>query len=110
MKHIVLILFVLISACSVQSKLSKTFTGKNLSTVEQELGMKATSIFETDDGFKKVIFVKEEALRSMPIGQGEGTLDPMTSPAVTKTERFIFILNKDGNVVDCNYEKSYERL
>ena len=93
-------------ACSQQKKLTRTYTGKPISVLEEEFG-KPKTIFDRGDE-KVYVFEKTEELRSTEISQAKLTLDPMVSPMVKKTERFYFTV-KDGIIVKSKLELEYER-
>ena len=109
MKKLLIILCIAFSACGMQSHLNRTLVGKDLSQVEQYLKMKVSHVYEIGNGQSKAVFTKKESLRATTISQGKGTLDPITSPSVDKTEHFIFILDQNGKVLKSEYEKQYQR-
>ncbi len=109
MRHILFIILIALTACGVQSKLNKTFTGKDLQFIEQELEMKVSHLSKIENGLSKAVFLRTENLKSTPINQGQATLDPITSPSVDKTEYFTFILNNEGQVIQSEYKKEYDK-
>ena len=109
MKHFFIIVFIALSACGIQSQLNKTFRGQDLAFIEQKLNMKASDIHKTANGLSKAVFIKTENLGATTISQGQGTLDPITSPPVEKTEYFIFVLDENGQVIKSEYKTEYER-
>lgn len=109
MKRFFIVVLIALSACGIQSQLNRTFTGKDLAFIEEQLRMKVSHISQIENGLSKAVFVKTESLRSTTINQGQGTLDPIRSPSVDKTEYFIFILDENGQVIKSEYNKEYER-
>jgi len=101
----IFILFLLI-ACSAQRKLSHHFIGKNISELKTELGEPKT-VFDRAEG-KVYVFEKTEELRSTEVSQGKLTLDPMVTPKVVKTERYLVTV-KDEVVTNIEIENEYER-
>lgn len=108
MKKIVFIilLFIVSVSCGTQRQLRKAFVDKPVSAAEKTFG-EPTTIIETE-GEKIYIFEKTEKLESTEIGQGHLTLDPIITPKVTKTERFLFTV-KNGTIVKTRFEEEYER-
>ena len=109
MRLITVLLFVLFASCGVQSQLNRTLNGKDLAYLENNFKQKANRVQPLENGQTKVIFVVDKTLNPTTINQGVGTLDPITSPPVKKTEYYIFLLDETGKVVDSDYEKEYER-
>lgn len=100
-----LFLFLLIS-CGTQRQLQKAFVGKPVSALNEEFGTPETVIDKEQE--KIYIFEKEKKLKSTEIDQGKLTLDPIVTPRVLKTERYIFTV-KSGEVVKARYQEEYER-
>lgn len=100
-----LIFFVLLS-CGTQRQLQKAFTGKPVSALEEEFGVPETVIDKEQE--KIYVFEKEKKLERTEIDQGRLTLDPILTPKVLKTERYIFTV-KNGTVTKARYEEEYER-
>ena len=106
MNRIILILiFLLMVSCGTLNHLN-IYKNQPISTVEKDFG-KPTSIIPTKEG-KLYVYQTQKALPGMKIDKGEIYSDPMLSPAVNKTERTIFIVQK-GIVVKVRKETEYER-
>jgi len=54
------------------------------------------------------IYEKQKDLRSTEINKAAITLDPMVSPEVQKTEKYIFTI-KNGMVVETKHDVEYKR-
>ncbi|MGQ8335465.1 hypothetical protein ACUNWD_02870 [Sunxiuqinia sp. A32] len=109
MKKILPLLLIVLFSCSVHSQLNRTFMGKDIQYIEKNLKMKANKVQNLDNGLSRVIFIKEKDLGSSTIAKGEGTLDPMTTPPVSKKEYYTFILDNEGKVIRTDYQKEYEK-
>ena len=96
----------LIISCSMNASLRKSFTGKNPASLEKHFGKPTTVIPRGDDTL--LIFIRKNALESTEISQGRLTLDPIRTPEVNKSERFIFTVSS-GKIIDTKYEKVYEK-
>lgn len=103
---IVALLLVILISCGTQRKLGKTYVGKPQSFVEEQFG-KPKTIFDKGDT-KVYVYEKSEQLRSTEIKQGKLTLDPIVTPGVKKTKRYLFTIS-EGKVVDVKLEEEYER-
>ncbi|WP_430973740.1 hypothetical protein [Sunxiuqinia rutila] len=112
MNRILGILFILIIAagCSMQSKLNRDFKGERIEKVTEEFSNLPLSKIPMNNGHTKYIFTREERLPETTISQGTKSLDPMSSPAVTKVEQFIFIVDENELIINTQYNSSYKRL
>ena len=93
----------------MQSKLKHNFTGKNMLEVNGYFSTLPSSRIPLENGNSKIIFTKKEKLSGTTINQGTTTLDPINSPAVIKTEQYIFIVDENDIVISTKYESDYER-
>ncbi|NQU85975.1 MAG: hypothetical protein HQ541_09465 [Mariniphaga sp.] len=104
-KYIILVIIPLFLACSGLKQLKK-YNGMEARSLEKDFG-KPTSIIPTSDG-EIYIYETKTKLESTEIGKGQTTLDPMVSPAATKTEKTIFTF-VNGKVVGVKKEIEYDR-
>lgn len=74
--------------------------------LQETFGSPTTVIDRNSD--KIFIFEKTEELESTEINQGKLTLDPIITPKVLKTERYIFTI-REGIIIRTNFEEEYER-
>lgn len=102
---LVIILFVAV-ACSGPKRIQKSLIGKNISEVPPEWG-KAKTVFEKNNE-KVYVFEKIKYLKGTEIGQHKVTLDPIVSPKVKKTERYLVSV-KDGKIAGVEVENDYQR-
>ena len=103
--NLVGIIFLLFS-CGTQNKLNRAWMNQPETKLQESFGS-PTRIIEVDND-KVFIFEKNEELRSTEINQGKLSLDPMISPKVLKTERYIFTI-REGIIIKTNFEEEYER-
>src|SRR5690606_37427950 len=89
--YILLIISFMVS-CSSNRKLQKSYSGKPVSILKKEYALPSTIIERKSDTI--FIYEKIDSLRSTEISQGRLTLDPIVTPAVVKTERFYFTVEK----------------
>ena len=104
-KYIAILFIILFSACAGLSSLKK-FKGSGIETFKREFG-EPTRIVPLP-GREMYIYEVKTELGSTEINKGQGTLDPMITPAAVKTERTIFIVI-DGIVKDIQKEVEYTR-
>jgi len=105
-RFILLVAVVLFFSCSPQKKISRTYIGQPLSTMEAKFG-KAKTVFDKKEG-KEYIFEKVEYLKSTEISQHKLTLDPMVTPKATKTSRY-YVTVIDGIISTVKLEEEYQR-
>ncbi len=96
----------LLSSCGTQNQLNRAWMNQPETKLQESFGS-PTRIIEGDND-KVFIFEKNEELRSTEINQGKLSLDPMISPKVLKTERYIFTI-REGIIIKTNFEEEYER-
>jgi hypothetical protein len=107
MKYLVLlIVIVFFSACGIQKKLNREYSGKPLSVVKESFG-EPKIILDNEDG-QIYVYEKEEELGSTEISQGRLTLDPIVTPKVVKTKRYYFTVKNDI-VISSKFEEEYNR-
>lgn len=102
----IIFLYLVLTGCSMNHALKKTFVGKETETLEKQFGKPATVIPRSADSI--MVFERKNDLDGTEISQGRGTLDPILSPRVTKIERYLFTV-KSGRITDARYERIYER-
>jgi hypothetical protein len=93
----------------MKSSLQRDFKGKNLSAVDEYFSSLPSTKVPMENGKTKIIYSKEEQLRSTTINQGTNTLDPINSPSVVKTEQFIFVVDENGTIIDTQYKSGYKK-
>ncbi len=104
-----LILVIVFSvSCSIQSKLNRTYIGKNESFVISKMG-EPTRIEKLTGGDKIDVYEKTADLKPVPINTGGFRYDPLESPPSTKIERYWFKISSKGLVENVKYEVSYQR-
>lgn len=105
-KYIVLFLFIVaIAGCGVQGRINK-LEGHSVSFLLEELGQPNTIVPRTSDSL--YIYEIKKDLRSTEINKAALTLDPMITPKVEKTDKYMFTI-KNGIVLDSKHEIEYER-
>jgi len=95
-------------SCSVQSKLSRQFKGKDKTELDNYFGEKG-SIVQLPGNIQYVAYTRLTRLNGIDISKGVTTLDPMTSPPVKKIQKYLFYLDQAGKVTGCKYDIEYER-
>lgn len=94
----------------MQSKLNRDFKGERVEKVSEVFSNLPVTKIPMNNGHTKYIYTKEERLPETTINQGTNSLDPMSSPAVTKIEQFIFIVDENELIINTQYNSSYKRL
>jgi hypothetical protein len=92
------------AACGPARKISKQYEGNGRDMLFADFG-EPQRVLELENGNEMFIYIKETAVRETEIGTGSFTLDPRVSPSFIKEEIFRFEIDKDGVVVDTQYEK-----
>ena len=105
-----LVILFLSASCGMQAKLNRNYKGEPLTEVAADFADLTPAKIPMQNGHTKVIYTREERLSGTTINQGTNTLDPIRSPAVTKMEQFIFIVDENGVVIGTKYESDYKRL
>jgi hypothetical protein len=104
--YILAVIILFLSSCGTQNQLKKAWMSQPEAKLIESFG---TPSSVTDrEGDKIFIFEKQEELRSTEISQGKLALDPIMSPKVMKTERYIFTI-REGIIIRTNFEEEYER-
>lgn len=104
---LILVIMNLVS-CSVQSKLNRTYTGKNEEFLIENLG-KPVTVYRLGKGEKVDVYEKKKRLSKTPINTGRFQYDSFDSPQATKIETFKFLINSSGTIKEVQYECRYER-
>jgi hypothetical protein len=99
------LMLLILAGCSTTGKLKK-FAGQPVENIQTKFG-KPTTVMPIKDGFL-YIYETTTKLTSTEISKGQITLDPMVSPAVTKTEKIIFTV-RNGIVEKTQKEIGYSR-
>lgn len=99
-------IILLLSSCGTQNQLKKAWMNQPEIKLQETFGSPTTVIDRNSD--KIFIFEKTEELESTEINQGKLTLDPIITPKVLKTERYIFTI-REGIIIRTNFEEEYER-
>ncbi len=100
------ILFIL-SACSVNRKISRQYEGQGRETLLSEFG-EPSRVLELENGNVMFIYIKETVIKETEIGTGSFTLDPRVSPSFIKEEIYRFEIDEQGVIVDTQYEKRHQ--
>lgn len=105
---VVMIVTVLMTGCSVESKLNRNYKGKSFSEVMADRGA-PTNIENLVGGGTIRSYVKKVMLRETPINTGHFQYDRFDSPKVLKTEITQFIVDPAGNVKEIKYSCEYSK-
>jgi hypothetical protein len=109
-KYIYIVTMALIAfSCSIERNLEKQYVGKDLSFLEEQYGEKPV-IIQLSETKKMAVYEQTKSLKGTTINQGETTLNPMSSPAVTQKERTIFYLDQNNRITSCKFERTYEPI
>jgi hypothetical protein len=105
---VLLSLTLLISGCSVESKLNRSYKGKSFSEVMAKMGA-PTNIENLIGGGTIRSYVNKKMLRETPINTGHFQYDEFNSPKVLKSEITQFTVDPDGKVKEIKYSCEYSR-
>lgn len=103
-----LMVLVLMTGCSVESKLSRNFKGKSFSEVMAVMGA-PTTIENLVGGGTLRTYQKREMLRETPINTGQFQYDSFNSPKVLKTEITQFKVDQEGVVTEIKYSSEFSK-
>jgi hypothetical protein len=101
-------LVLILSGCSVEKKLNRSYKGKSQQELLLEMG-RPTRIETTSGGRSVHIYEKSKFLKPAPINTGAFQYDKFESPKSIKTETIRFYLNSSGVVEDVKMEVTYAR-
>ncbi|MCL6102730.1 MAG: hypothetical protein M1292_09600 [Bacteroidetes bacterium] len=101
-------LTLLISGCSVESKLNRSYKGKSFSEVIDKMGA-PTNIENLVGGGTIRSYVNKKMLRETPINTGHFQYDEFNSPKVLRTEITQFFVDPSGKVKEIKYSCEYSR-
>ena len=96
----------LLFSCGTQNQLKKTWINQPEIKLQESFGPPTTIIDRESD--KIFIYETQEELKSTEISQGKLTLDPIITPKVLKTERFIFTIC-EGVITGTKFEETYDK-
>ncbi len=103
-----LMIILLLTACSVQSKLNKKYMGKSFLEVMEVMGA-PTNIENLVGGGTVRVYIKKEMLKEAPINTGQFQYDKFNSPKVLKTEITEFYVNPEGIVKNIKYSSEFSK-
>jgi hypothetical protein len=98
----------LLTACSVESKLNRNFKGKPFSEVMGVMGA-PSSVENLVGGGTIRSFVKKKMLGKAPINTGRFAYERFDSPKVNLTETTQFFVGQDGMIKEVKYSSEYSR-
>ncbi|MCL4483078.1 MAG: hypothetical protein M1445_10825 [Bacteroidetes bacterium] len=101
-------LTLLISGCSVESKLNRSYKGKSFTEVIDKMGA-PTNIENLVGGGTIRSYVNKKMLRETPINTGHFQYDEFNSPKVLRTEITQFFVDPSGKVKEIKYSCEYSR-
>jgi hypothetical protein len=98
----------LITSCSVESKLNRNYKGKSFLEVMAVKGA-PTNIENMVGGGTVRTYIKKEMLKEAPINTGQFQYDQFKSPKVLKTEITEFYVDQDGIVTNIKYSSEFSK-
>jgi hypothetical protein len=101
-------IIVLLTACSIESKLNRQYKGRSFSEVMAVMGA-PTNIENLVGGGTLRTYQKKVMLRETPINTGHFQYDKFDSPKVLKTEISQFKVDDDGIVKEIKYSCTYSK-
>jgi hypothetical protein len=105
---LILMLIILISGCSVESKLNRNYKGKSFLEVIDKMGAPTTIENRVGGGTIRT-YVSKKMLKPAPINTGQFQYDRFESPKVMQTIITSFFVDPDGKVLDVKYSNEYSR-
>jgi hypothetical protein len=105
---VALIFLVLLTGCSVESKLNRNYRGESFLEVIGDMGA-PTRIDNLVGGGTLRIYETKKMLRETPINTGQFQYDTFNSPKVLKTDVIIFHVTPSGIVSKIQYSSEYSR-
>ena len=101
-------LVVMLTECSVESKLNRNYIGKSFIEVIDHMGA-PTNVENLVGGGTIRTYVKKVMLKETPINTGQFQYDTFYSPKVLKSEITQFYVNQDGKVTQIKYGCEYSK-
>ena len=102
------LLIILLSGCSVESKLNRNYKGKSFTEVMDKMGA-PTNIQNRIGGGTVRTYVTKEMLKPAQINTGQFQYDKFESPKVMQTIVTTFTVDPNGKVVEVKYSNDYSR-
>ena len=103
-----LFLVVMLTECSVESKLNRNYLGKSFIEVIDHMGAPST-VENLVGGGTIRSYVKKVMLKETPINTGQFQYDTFYSPKVLKSEITQFYVNQDGKVTQIKHSYEYSK-
>ncbi len=108
-KNILLFVMVLlITGCSVESKLNRSYKGKSFTETIDKMGAPNNTENLVGGGTIRS-YVKKQILKETPINTGQFQYDTFNSPKVLKTEITRFFVSQSGVVTKIEYSCEYSK-
>ncbi len=101
-------LILILSGCSVEKKLNRSYKGKSQQELLLEMG-RPTRIETTAGGRSVHIYEKSKFLKPAPINTGAFQYDKFESPKSIKTEIVRFYMSPSGVIENVKLEVTYAR-
>lgn len=101
-------LVVMLTDCSVESKLNRNYMGKSFTEVIDHMGA-PTNVENLVGGGTIRSYVKKVMLKETPINTGQFQYDTFYSPKVLKSEITQFYVNQGGKVTQIKYGCEYSK-
>ncbi|MEI6276550.1 MAG: hypothetical protein WCP08_11205 [Prolixibacteraceae bacterium] len=105
---LILMVGLLITGCSVESKLVRSYKGKSFSVVIDRMGAPTTTENLVGGGTIRS-YIKKRMLKETPINTGQFKYDAFNSPKVLKTEVTQFFVSQSGLVNEVRYSCEYSK-
>lgn len=102
----ILVVFFMFS-CTLSQQVSNKYLGKGAEILYSDFG-EPMKVLKTEEGNRVFVYQKETYVKETTIGTGRGTLDERISPGFIKIETYKFTLDKEGIIIDTDYEKEIE--
>lgn len=104
----ILFVVLMLSGCSIETKLNRNFKGKSFSEVMAVMGAPTTTENLVGGGTLRT-YQKKEMLRETPINTGQFQYDSFNSPKVLKTEITQFKVDQEGVVTEIKYSSEFSK-
>jgi len=102
------LLIILLSGCSVESKLNRNYKGKSFTEVMDKMGA-PTNIQDRIGGGTIRTYTTKKMLKPAQINTGQFQYDKFESPKVMQTIVTTFTVDPNGKVVEVKYSNDYSR-
>ena len=105
---IISVCILLLSGCYTQRNYNKQFLGFSKTEIINQYG-KPDQVIPGKNGKETFVYQKSEKIKAAVINKGDPSLDKLESASATKTEKYFFYFNEEGQIIDVKHKTEYSK-